>query len=151
MTITRTLENLSPAQGSHTSRKRVGRGIGSGTGKTAGKGHKGQKARKGSNVAVGFEGGQTPLYKRLPKFGFSNARFATPYKVINISDLNTFSDGDTVTPETLMKMGFIKNTKTSIKILANGKLEKKLNVQAKKFSKSAIEAIKNMGGTAKEI
>ncbi|MBC61682.1 MAG: 50S ribosomal protein L15 [Zetaproteobacteria bacterium] len=148
---TTSLENLSPANGSHKSRKRIGRGIGSGTGKTAGKGHKGQKARKGSNVALGFEGGQTPLYRRLPKFGFSNARFATPFKTINLSQLNSFSDGETVTPETLVKHGLIKNTKISVKVLANGKLERKLNIEAGKFSKTAIKAIESMGGTAKEI
>ena len=109
------------------SRKRVGRGPGSGMGKTSTRGQKGQKSRSGASIAPWFEGGQTPLFRRIPKRGFNNARFTTEYAVINLSDLNRFNDGDTVTPELLKEMGIVKKQLSGIKVLANGKLEKKLS------------------------
>ena len=129
-------------------RKRVGRGTGSGLGKTSGKGHKGQNARSGGGVRPGFEGGQLPLFRRLPKRGFSNALFKTEYAVINLSDLNKFEDGAIVTPEILKEMGILKNQLDGVKVLGSGKLEKKLTVKAHKFSKTAKEAIEKMGGKA---
>ena len=128
--------------------KRVGRGPGSGLGKTSGKGHKGQNARSGGGVRPGFEGGQLPLFRRLPKRGFSNAKFKTEYAVINLSDLNKFEDGAIVTPEILKEMGILKNQLDGVKVLGNGKLEKKLTVKAHRFSKTAQEAIEKMGGKA---
>ena len=132
-------------------RKRVGRGPGSGNGKTAGKGHKGQNARSGGGVRPGFEGGQLPLFRRLPKRGFSNAKFKVRYAVINLSDLNNFEDGAVITPELLKDMGILKNQLDGVKILGNGKLEKKLTVKANKFSKLAKEEIEKMGGKAEVI
>ena len=131
--------------------KRLGKGIGSGKGKTAGRGHKGQKARSGGGVHIWFEGGQTPLYKRLPRRGFSNARFATKYAVVNVSDLNRFKDGEVVTPELLIESGLVKKELNGIKILGNGTLEKKLTVRANRFSSSAITKIESAGGTAEVI
>lgn len=145
------LDELKPTEGSRFETKRVGRGIGSGTGKTSGKGHKGQNARSGGGVRPGFEGGQTPLFRRLPKRGFSNARFKTVYAILNMSDLNKFEDGAIITPILLKEMGILKNQLDGVKILGNGKLEKKLTVQAHKFSKSAIEQIEKMGGKAEVI
>lgn len=129
-----------------TARKRRGRGQGSGNGKTAGKGHKGQNARSGGGVRPGFEGGQLPLFRRLPKRGFSNARFKTEYATINLSDLNRFENGAVVTPELLKEMGLVKNQLAGIKVLGNGTLEKKLTVKAHKFSSSAQEKIESLGG-----
>ena len=117
-----------------TTKKRIGRGPGSGLGKTSGKGHKGQNARSGGGVRPGFEGGQLPLFRRLPKRGFTNARFKTRYATINLSDLNRFEDGAVITPELLKEMGLIKNQLDGIKVLGNGKLTKKLTVKAHKFS-----------------
>ncbi len=142
------LHELKYNEGSKKDVKRLGRGSSSGTGKTSGKGHKGQNARSGGKVRVGFEGGQLPLYRRLPKRGFSNALFKTEYAVINVSDLNMFEDGTVVTPELLNEMGIIKNQLSGVKILGNGSLEKKLTVRAHKFSKSAIEKIEAVGGKA---
>lgn len=140
------LHELRPQEGSTRAPKRVGRGIGSGTGKTAAKGHKGQKARSGSKKN-GFEGGQMPLARRLPKRGFYN-RFAKVYTVINVSDLNRFEDGETVTVELLKERRIIsKIEKDGLKVLGNGELTKKLNVRAAKFTKTAEEAIKAAGGT----
>ena len=133
----------------HTT-KRLGRGQGSGQGKTAGKGHKGQNARSGGGVAIGFEGGQTPLYKRIPKRGFKNfARIN--YSIANLSDLNRFEDGATVTLEALHNAGIIKKTLDGLKVLGNGKLEKKLTVKCNKISASAKEAIEKVGGTVEVI
>lgn len=129
------------------SRKRVGRGPGSGLGNTAGRGQKGQKARSGGGVRPGFEGGQTTLARRLPKRGFTNFN-RKEYAVINLSDLNRFEDGTHVTPELLKDMGLLKKQLAGVKVLGNGKLEKKLHVTAAKFSASAKEAIENAGGTA---
>ena len=138
------LHELKPAEGSRKVRNRVGRGIGSGNGKTAGKGHKGQNARSGGGVRPGFEGGQLPLFRRLPKRGFSNAKFKTEYAVINLSDLNKFENDAVITPELLKEMGLVKNQLDGIKVLGNGKLEKKLTVKAHKFSSVAKEEIEKL-------
>ncbi len=140
------LHTIRPNEGATTTRKRVGRGIGSGLGKTSGKGHKGQNARSGGGVRPGFEGGQLPLFRRLPKRGFSNARFKVRYATINLSDLNKFEDGAVVTPELLKEMGLVKNRLDGIKVLGNGKLEKKLTVKAHKFSSTAQRKIESHGG-----
>ena len=140
------LHTMRPNEGATTTRKRVGRGIGSGLGKTSGKGHKGQNARSGGGVRPGFEGGQLPLFRRLPKRGFSNARFKVRYATINLSDLNKFEDGAVVTPELLKEMGLVKNGLDGIKVLGNGKLEKKLTVKAHKFSSTAQRKIESHGG-----
>lgn len=132
-------------------RKRVGRGPGSGMGKTSTRGENGQKSRSGASIKAWFEGGQTPLYRRLPKRGFNNARFQTKYATINLSDLNRFNDGDTVTPELLKEMGIVKKQLAGIKVLANGKLEKKVNVKAQRFSSRAVTKIEELGGTAEVI
>lgn len=140
------LGNLSPAIGSHTTRKRLGRGIGSGLGKTAGKGHKGQNARKGAKITPGFEGGQTPLYRRLPKFGFSNDHNKTVFNIVKLTDLNSFVDGQTINRESLFNKGLLKNKQNPIKILGNGSLERKLIVQVDKITKNAKTAIEKNGG-----
>ena len=145
------LHSLQPAPGATTTRKRVGRGVGSGLGKTSGRGQKGQNSRSGGGVRPGFEGGQSPLFRRLPKRGFSNARFKTTYAVINLSDLDKFEDGATVTPELLKEMGLIKQSLDGIKVLGNGTLTKKLHVQAHKFSSVAREQIEKLGGKAEVI
>ena len=145
------LHTIHPNEGATFTRKRVGRGPGSGLGKTSGKGHKGQNARSGGGVRPGFEGGQLPLFRRLPKRGFSNAMFKVRYAVINLSDLNKFEDGSVVTPELLKEMGLIKNQLDGIKVLGNGTLEKKLTVKANIFTNSAITKIESLGGTAEVI
>lgn len=131
--------------------KRVGRGPGSGMGKTSTRGQKGQKSRSGVSISAWFEGGQTPLYRRVPKRGFSNAQFRTEYAVVNLSDLNRFNDGDVVTPELLKEMGIVKKQLAGIKVLANGKLEKKVTVKAHRFSSKAVTKIEEQGGTAEVI
>ena len=143
------LHELSPAEGSKKAVKRIGRGAGSGQGKTAGKGHKGQKARSGA-PRPGFEGGQMPLYRRLPKRGFTN-RNTKDIVSINITELNRFEDGTVVTIETLVENGVIKNPKDGVKILGNGELTKKLTVKANAFSASAAEKIQALGGTTEVI
>ena len=145
------LHTIHPAEGATTTKKRVGRGIGSGLGKTSGKGHKGQNARSGGGVRPGFEGGQIPLFRRLPKRGFTNAKFKTEYAVINLSDLNRFEDGAVVTPELLKEMGLVKQQLDGIKVLGNGTLEKKLVVKAHKFSNVAQEQIEKLGGKAEVL
>lgn len=145
------LNSLHPNEGAIKTRKRVGRGPGSGLGKTSGKGHKGQNARSGRGVRPGFEGGQLPLFRRLPKRGFSNAMFKTRYAVINLSDLNKFENGAEVTPELLKEMGIIKNQLDGIKVLGQGNLDKKLTVKANKFSEKAKEAILKSGGKIEVI
>ena len=145
------LNSIYAPYGATKTRKRVGRGPGSGLGKTSGKGHKGQNARSGGGVRQGFEGGQLPLFRRLPKRGFSNAMFKTRYAVINLSDLNKFEDGAVVTPELLKEMGILKKQLAGVKVLGNGELTKKLTVKASKFSKSAIEKIEAIGGKAEVI
>ncbi|MEZ0479634.1 50S ribosomal protein L15 [Planococcus sp. SSTMD024] len=139
------LHELKPAEGSRSSRKRIGRGIGSGTGKTAGKGHKGQKARSGGGVRPGFEGGQNPLFRRLPKRGFTNIN-RKDYSVVNLDVLNRFEEGTEITPALLIETGVVSKERSGIKILGNGSLDKKLSVQAHKFSASAKEAIEAAGG-----
>lgn len=141
------LHELSPAIGSKTSKRRVGRGAGSGMGKTSTRGQKGQKARSGGNIKAGFEGGQLPLQRRLPKRGFNNI-FATRYATISLSDLNKFAEGTDVTEELLISSKIIKKPLDGIKVLANGNLTKKLNVTVTSFSKSAKEAIEKLGGKA---
>ena len=134
------------------SRKRVGRGPGSGLGKTAGRGENGQKSRSGASIPAWFQGGQTPLYRRLPKRGFNNARFRTEYATINLSDLNKyFNDGDVVTPELLKEKGIIKKQLCGVKVLGNGELEKKLTIKANRFSSSAVTKIERAGGKAEVI
>ena len=145
------LHELRPNEGATKVKKRVGRGIASGTGKTSGKGHKGQNARSGGGVRPGFEGGQLPLFRRLPKRGFSNAEFKVEYATINVSDLNKFEDGAVVTPELLKEMGIVKKQLAGIKVLGNGELTKKLTVKAAKFSATAVEKIEKMGGKAEEV
>ncbi len=145
------LENL-PKSKETKSIKRVGRGPGSGMGKTSTRGEKGQKARSGGGVPVWFQGGQTPLFRRLPKRGFNNKRFETKYATINLSDLNTFfKDGDTVTPEILRERGIIKKELCGIKVLGDGTLEMKLTVKANRFSSSAITKIEAAGGKTEVI
>lgn len=139
------LHDLSPVPGSHRSRKRVGRGPGSGTGKTAGRGEKGQKARSGGSIPAGFEGGQMPLHRRIPKRGFHN-RNRVEYQVVNVGDLGGLS-GE-VTPQTLREAGLVGSLRKPVKILGNGQLESKLQITAHAFSKSAIEKIEAAGGTA---
>jgi large subunit ribosomal protein L15 len=144
------LSNLQPAAGSkHSDNFRRGRGHGSGNGKTAGKGHKGQKARSGA-PRPGFEGGQMPLYRRLPKRGFKN-RNSKEIVAINISELERFRSGSTVTIEKMVEVGLIKNTRDGVKILGNGDFTKKLNVKANAFSASAKEKIEALGGTVEVI
>ena len=145
------LHTLKPNEGAIKNRKRVGRGQGSGTGKTSGRGEKGQNARSGGGVRVGFEGGQTPLFRRLPKRGFSNALFKKEYAIINLDELNKFEDGAEVSLEVLREMGIVKKSKDGLKVLGNGTLEKKLNVKANKFSASAKEQIEKLGGKAEVI
>lgn len=139
------LHELKPAEGSRSSRKRVGRGIGSGTGKTAGKGHKGQNARSGGGVRPGFEGGQNPLFRRLPKRGFTNIN-RKDYAIVNLDVLNRFDEGTEITPALLIESGYVSNERSGIKILGNGSLEKKMTVKAHKFSGTAKEAIEAAGG-----
>jgi len=144
------LHELQPAPGSRKKAVRVGRGIGSGNGKTSGRGHKGQKARSGGGVRLGFEGGQTPLFRRLPKRGFTNIN-RKEYAVVNLDKLNRFEDGTEVTPELLLETGVISKLKSGVKILGKGQIEKKLTVKAHKFSASAKEAIEAAGGKTEVI
>ena len=141
------LHELSPVAGSTKERKRIGRGPASGQGKTAGKGHKGQKARAGHGMRPGFEGGQMPLQRRLPKRGFTNI-FATQYAAVNVEALNAFDDGAVVDTEALVNAGIVKKTFDGVKILGNGDLTKKLTVKAAAFSASAKERIEAAGGVA---
>jgi large subunit ribosomal protein L15 len=144
------LHELQPAEGSRKVRNRVGRGTSSGNGKTAGRGQKGQKARSGGGVRLGFEGGQTPLFRRLPKRGFTNVN-RKEYAVINLDILNRFEDGTEVTPVALVEAGIVKNEKAGIKVLGNGSLDKKPTVKAAKFSKHAQETIEAAGGSIEVI
>ena len=134
------------------SKKRVGRGPGSGMGKTSTRGQKGQKSRSGASIAPWFQGGQTPLYRRLPKRGFNNARYSVRYATINLSDLNKFfKDGDVVTPELLKEKGIIKKQLSGVKVLGNGNLEKKLTIKANRFSMTAVAKIEAAGGKTEVI
>ena len=144
------IHELTPAPDSNKEVKRVGRGHGSGNGKTAGKGHKGQNARSGGGVRIGFEGGQMPLARRIPKRGFNNI-FATKYAVVNVSDLNKFKEDTVVDTELLIASGLVKKVNDGVKILGNGELNVKLTVKAAKFSQSAIEKIEKAGGKAEVI
>jgi large subunit ribosomal protein L15 len=144
------LHELGYTEGARRSSYRVGRGIGSGNGKTAGKGHKGQNARSGGGVRLGFEGGQNPLFRRLPKRGFNNVS-RIDYAIVNVGDLEVFEDGVEVTPTLLKEAGLVRKEYDGIKILGNGTLTKKLTVKANKFSKSAEAAITNAGGTVEVI
>ena len=145
------LHELEKNIGATHRKKRVGRGAGSGLGKTSGRGEKGQNARSGGGVSPVFEGGQLPLYRRIPKRGFKNALFKKVYAVVNLTDLNRFEDGTTVTPALLKEVGIVKKELSGVKILGDGKLEKKLTIQANKFSKSALEKIKESGSKAEVI
>ncbi|AHI57038.1 50S ribosomal protein L15 [Listeria ivanovii] len=144
------LHELKPSEGSRKERNRVGRGTGSGNGKTSGRGHKGQKARSGGGVRLGFEGGQLPLFRRIPKRGFTNIN-RKEFAIVNLDVLNRFEDGTEVTPELLIETGIIRNEKSGIKILSDGKIEKKLTVKANKFSAAAKEAIEAAGGKTEVI
>lgn len=144
------LHELKPAVGSRKDRKRKGRGVASGNGKTAGRGHKGQNARSGGGVRPGFEGGQMPIFRRLPKRGFTNPN-RTEYAVVNLETLNRFEDGTEVTSALLVESGVVKNERDGIKILGNGSLERKLTVKATKFSTSAKEAIEAAGGSVEVV
>ena len=144
------LHELQSTEGSRSEHYRKGRGIGSGNGKTAGKGHKGQNARSGGGVALGFEGGQMPLWRRLPKRGFKNVN-RVEYAVVNVNELNRFDEGTVVTPALLKEVGLVGKEYHGVKVLGAGKLEKKLTVQASKFSKSAESAINSVGGKAEVI
>ncbi|MBR4934126.1 MAG: 50S ribosomal protein L15 [Clostridia bacterium] len=144
------LHELSPAPGSAKQAWRKGRGPGSGNGKTAGKGHKGQNARSGGGVRPGFEGGQLPLYRKLPKRGFKN-RFAKNYAIVNVADLNRFNDGDRVTLAALIEAGIVRKELDGLKVLGNGELTKKITVEAKIFSATAKEKIEAAGGAVEVI
>ena len=145
------LNELKPAAGSSEKAWRKGRGPGSGNGKTAGKGHKGQNARSGGGVRPGFEGGQIPMYRRLPKRGFTNDMFKKVYAIINVADLDRFEEGTEVTVETLIAEGIIKDVKSGVKVLGNGEITKKLTVKANVFSASAKEKIEAAGGKTEVI
>ena len=145
------LNNIHSAEGAIHKAKRLGRGTSSGHGKTSGKGHKGQNARSGGGVRPGFEGGQLPLFRRLPKRGFTNAKFKTRYAVINLSDLEKFEKDSVVTPELLHEMGIIKKQLDGIKVLGNGNLTKKLIVKANAFSDTAVAKIQELGGKVEVI
>ncbi|MBQ3848518.1 MAG: 50S ribosomal protein L15 [Clostridia bacterium] len=145
------LDELRPSEGASRKAYRKGRGHGSGNGKTAGRGHKGQKARSGGGVRPGFEGGQTPLYRRMPKRGFNNKIFAKHYAEINLFQLESFDDGAVVNAEALFNAGIVKESYDGICVLGKGELTKKLTVQAAKFSKAAAEKIESLGGKAEVI
>ncbi|MCX8131377.1 MAG: 50S ribosomal protein L15 [Clostridia bacterium] len=145
------LFELKPSEGAKTAPKRKGRGVGTGNGKTAGKGHKGQNARAGGGVRPGFEGGQMPFYMRIPKRGFNNKEFANAYAEVNVSALNVFEDGTTVTPELLKETGIVKKLFDGVAILGTGELSKKLTVQAAKFTKTASAKIEAAGGKVEVV
>lgn len=144
------LHELHPAEGSTTAAKRLGRGVGSGLGKTSGKGHKGAKARSGGGKRPGFEGGQMPLYRRVPKKGFTNI-FGTDYATVNVENLNVFEDDAVVDAQALIDAGLIRKAQDGLKVLGNGELTKKLTVKAAKYTASAKEKIEAVGGTAEVI
>ncbi len=146
------LHELKPAKGAVRAKRRIGRGTATGQGKTAGRGQDGQWSRSGAGVRPGFEGGQMPLYRRLPKRGFNNFEFETRYTTLNVEKLNAFEDGTEVTPELLKETGIVRKIeKDGVKILGNGSIEKKLTIKANKFTKSAVEKIEAAGGKAEVI
>ncbi len=145
------LNELKPSAGAKKAPFRKGQGHGSGNGKTAGRGHKGQKARSGGSIRPGFEGGQTPLYRRMPKRGFNNKIFAKHYAEVNIGSLNRFENGAVVDADALVEAGIIKNVYDGLSILGSGKLDKQLTVKAARFSKSAAEKIEGLGGKAEVV
>jgi len=145
------LHELSPAPGSVRSRFRKGRGLGSGNGKTAGRGHKGQNSRSGGGVRPGFQGGQSPLHRKLPKRGFKNSRFRKDYAIINLKSLEIFNDGDEITPEKLFETGLIKKQLCGLKVLGKGVFTKKLTVKAAVFSENAKNKIESLGGKAEVV
>lgn len=144
------LNELKATEGARSTKKRIGRGLGSGNGKTSGKGQKGQNSRSGGGVAIGFEGGQTPFFKRMPRRGFTNFT-RKEYAIVNVEDLNKFEDGVTVDFAAVKAAGLVKKELDGLKVLGNGKLEKKLTVKAAKFSASAKKAIEEAGGTAEVL
>lgn len=139
------LNNLKKNPGATFSKKRVGRGPGSGLGKTSGRGENGQKSRSGASIPAVFEGGQSPLFRRLHKRGFSNARFKVRYATINVGELNVFNDGDVVTPEVLKEKGIIKKQLSGIKVLGNGTLDKKITIKAHRYTQSALRKLEESG------
>ncbi|MCT4565504.1 MAG: 50S ribosomal protein L15 [Maledivibacter sp.] len=145
------LHELKPNKGTVKNRKRLGRGTATGQGKTAGRGQDGQNSRSGGGTRPGFEGGQMPLYRRIPKRGFSNYPFKKQWTIVNIEELNAFEEGTVITPELLKETGMIKKFNDGVKILGDGQLEKKLTIKAHKFSQSAIEKIEAAGGKAEVI
>ncbi len=145
------LNNIPKNEGSTHRAKRVGRGPGSGLGKTSGRGENGQKSRSGASIRAVFEGGQTPLFRRIHKRGFSNAKFKTRYGVVNVGDLNRFKDGDVVTPELLKELGIVKKQYSGIKVLGNGTLEKKITIKAHRYTQSALAKIEESGSKAEVI
>ncbi|OPL07708.1 MAG: 50S ribosomal protein L15 [delta proteobacterium ML8_F1] len=145
------LHDLKPAEGARKSKKRVGRGTGSGLGTTAGRGMNGQKSRSGGGVRPGFEGGQMPLFRRIPKRGFTNARFKKQWSIVNVSDLNQFRAKTKVTPELLVEKGLVKSLNNEVKILGDGELNKELTISAHKFTQSAREKIEAAGGKVEVI
>lgn len=146
------IQSLKPAENSRFSKKRLGRGIGSGVGKTSGKGHKGQNARSGGGVRVGFEGGQMPLIRKLPRRGFTNADFKKVYTIVNVSDLNRFDENSVVDANAIVEKGIVsKIEKYGVKVLGNGKLEKALTVKANKFSETAKKKIQDAQGKFEEV
>lgn len=145
------IEDLKPAKGSRRDNRRVGRGVGSGLGKTSGKGHKGQKARSGSGKGAGFEGGQMPLQRRLPKRGFRNYPFSKEFAIVNLKDISRISDSEMITPELLVERGIIKNVRDGIKVLGQGEIAKPLTVKANAFSGTAISKITAAGGKAEVL
>lgn len=149
--MTMRLHNLKPRPGAKHRSKRVGFGESSGHGKTSGRGGKGQTARSGGSIRLGFEGGQMPLLRRIPKRGFNNKAFGTHLAVVNVETLNVFAEGSTVTPETLVEQGILKKLLQGVKILGDGKLTKKLTVKAQQFSASAREKITKAGGTCEDL
>jgi large subunit ribosomal protein L15 len=149
--MTMRLHNLKPRPGAKHRTKRLGIGESSGHGKTSGRGGKGQTARSGGSIRLGFEGGQMPLLRRIPKRGFNNANFRTVYTIVNIDDLNTFDNGATITPESLVEAGLTRKLFEGVKVLGNGELKKKLTVKAQRFSASAREKIEKAGGQCEEL
>jgi large subunit ribosomal protein L15 len=145
------IEDLKPAEGSKKKCKRVGRGVGSGHGKTSCKGHKGQKARSGGGKGAGFEGGQMPLQRRLPKRGFRNYPFSREYAVINLRDISKINDVDIITPEVLVQRGMVRNTKDGLKILSEGEITRAITIKAHAFSSAAVDKITKAGGKTEVI